>query len=167
MKPLKILLLSVLTLLFSGCAGYQLGSTLPENIQSVSLKVVNKTDEPSLEVAVMKALREEVQMDGRLKLASPGEGDAVLEVTLTGYSQDALAFNRRHGSRAEEYRMTLRASSILSDTRAGEVILENPELIGEAEFQYTADLTTAKMGALPQAAGDLARKVVSLVTTAW
>jgi hypothetical protein len=167
MKRLNIFLLPVLALLFAGCAGYQVGSTLPESVQSVSLSVVNRTDEPSLEVAVMKALRAEVQMDGRLRLALPGQGDAVLKVTLNSYNLRALAFDRRRGSLAEEYRMVLTASSVLTSADSGEVIFENPELLGESEFPYAADLTTAKFGALPGAATDLARKVVSLVTTAW
>ena len=129
--------------------------------------MINLTDEPSIEVAVMKALRAEVQMDGRLKLASPGEGDAVLKVTLNRFALDAVAFDRRRGSLAREYRMVLDASSVLYRTDSGEVIVENPELLGESEFPYAADLTTAKLGALPEAAADLARKAVSVVTTAW
>ena len=61
----------------------------------------------------------------------------------------------------------LDASSVLYRPESDEVILESPELLGEAEFPYTADLTSAKQSALPEAAADLARKVVSLVTTAW
>lgn len=167
MKISNCLFLSFLCLLLAGCSGYRVGSTLPENVQSVSLKVVNRTDEPSIEVAVMKALRAELQMDGRLRVVSPGGEDAVLSVTLHHYNLDALAFDRRRGSLAREYRMVLSASSVLSNAESGEVILENPELVGESEFPYAADLTTAKLGALPKAAEDLARKVVSLVTTAW
>jgi len=167
MKSLNLIVISFFVLLLAGCAGYRVGSTLPENIQDVRLSVVNQTDEPSIEVAVMKALRVEVQRDGRLKIASPGEEDAVLNVTLNQYDLKALAFNRRQGSDAEEYRMILSASSVLSNVQSGEVIVENPELLGESEFAYAADLTSAKLSALPDAAGDLARKVISLVTTAW
>jgi hypothetical protein len=167
MKISTILLLPLLGLVFTGCSGYRVGSTLPENVQSVSLRVVNRTDEPSIEVAVMKALRAELQMDGRLRIVSPGDEDAVLSVTLHQYNLDALSFDRRKGSLAREYRMVLTASSVLSNAESGDVILENPELLGEAEFPYASDLTTAKLGILPDAAADLARKVVSLVTTAW
>lgn len=167
MKISNRLLLPALCLLLAGCSGYRVGSTLPENVQSISLRVVNRTEEPSVEVAVMKALRAELQMDGRLQVVLPGEEDAVLSVTLNQYHLDALAFDRRKGSLAREYRMVLIASSVLSNAESGEVILENPELLGEAEFPYAADLTTAKLGVLPDAAQDLARKVVSLVTTAW
>ena len=167
MKFIKRLPLLSLFLILTGCAGYQVGSTLPENVQTVSLSIVNQTEEPSIEVDIMKALRAEVQMDGRLQLVSSGEADAVLKVTLNDFKLEAIAFDRRRGSLAREYRMVLRASSVLYFTDSGEVILESPELLGESEFPYAADLTTAKLGALPEASADLARKVVSLVTTAW
>lgn len=151
----------------AGCAGYQVGSTLPEDIQSVSLSVINKTDEPQIEVEVMKALRAEIQMDGRLQLRSENEADVVLQITLNRYELDALAFDTRRGSFAREYRTILHASSLLTRSETGDVILENPILLGESEFPYDADLTSAKKVTLPSAAADLARKAVSRVTTAW
>lgn len=167
MKILNGLLFSSLCLVLAGCAGYRVGSTLPEKVQTVSLHVMNQTDEPSIEVAVMKALRAEVQMDGRLRVVSPGEEDVLLTVTLNHYDLNAIAFDRRRGSLAREYRMVINASSVLSDAQSGEVLVENPELLGESEFEYASDLTSVKLAATPGTAKDLARKVVSLVTTAW
>ncbi|HPR83471.1 MAG TPA: LptE family protein [Pontiellaceae bacterium] len=167
MKSAKFLLLPVLALILSGCAGYHVGSTLPKSVKTVSLSIVNKSDEPSIEVAVMKALRAELQMDGRLEVRSSETADAALTVTLTKFDLQALAFNRQKGALAEEYRMTLTASVVLRDAESHEVILENPEVRGEAEFPYVADLTSAKRSALPEAAGDLARKVVSTTMTGW
>ena len=167
MKSAKIILFSVLALTLSGCAGYRVGSTLPKSVRSVSLTVINKTDEPSIEVAVMKALRAELQMDGRLEVRSQEEADAALTVTLNRFDLDALAFNRTQGSLAEEYRMTLRSAAVLRDAESNEVILENPEVLGESEFPYVSDLTTTKRSGLPEAAKDLARKVVSATVTAW
>ncbi len=167
MKFVKLLLLPVLALGLSGCAGYRLGSTLDKSIQTVSLKIVNKTDEPSIEVAVMKALRAELQMDGRLKVRPQDEADAVLSVTLTSYYLSPLAYDHTRGTLVREYRIELIGTAVLSDADTKEVILETPQVKGEAEFPYTADMTTAKLGALPGAASDLARKVVSATVTSW
>ncbi|MFA7257751.1 MAG: LPS assembly lipoprotein LptE [Kiritimatiellales bacterium] len=167
MKFAKPFLFSVIALMLSGCAGYRVGSTLDPSIKTVSLSVINKTDEPSIEVAVMKALRAELQMDGRLEVRSQDVADAVLTVTLTRFNLESLAYNRQQGSLAEEYRMTMAGSAVLSKAETDEVVLENPRVEGEAEFPYMADLTTAKRAAMPGAAGDLARKVVSTLVTAW
>jgi outer membrane lipopolysaccharide assembly protein LptE/RlpB len=167
MKFSKILLFPALALMLSGCAGYRVGSTLDPSIRTVSLSIINETDEPSIEVAVMKALRAELQLDGRLEVRSQDEADAMLTVRLSGFDLQALAYNRRQGTRAEEYRMTLSGSVVLSNAETDEVIFENPKVQGEGDFPYAADLTTTKRGVLPEAAQDLARKVVSTVVTAW
>ena len=90
---------------------------------------------------------------------------------MTGYKcssyMHALAFHHKQDSLAQEYRMTMTGSAVLSDAETGKVILENPAVFGESEFPYGADLTSAKRAALPEAAGDLARKVVSMVVTSW
>ena len=167
MKFIKIVVFLLLASFLAGCAGYQMGSTLPSEIQTVYLNVVNQTDEPSIEVEMMKALRAEVQMDGRLTLVSENDADVILDVTLKRFSLHALAYDRDHGTLAREYRMTLTGTSVLSNAKTKEVIVQSPALKGDAEFPYSADLTATKRGALPGASRDLARKVMSLITTAW
>ena len=167
MKFAKRLLFPLLVLALSGCAGYRTGSTLNPAIKTVSLSVINKTTEPSIEVAVMKALRAELQMDGRLEVRSQNEADVMLTVTLNNFVLDPLAYGRREGLMVREYRMTMSASAVLSDAESNEVILENPAVRGEVEFSYDDDLTSSKRAGLPGAANDLARKVVSTVVTAW
>jgi len=167
MKFVKLLLFLALSSIFAGCTGYQMGSNLPDSIQTVSLSIVNATEEPSIEVQTMKAMRAEVQMDGRLVLRSESEADAVLKVTLTGYALNALAYDRDHGTLAREYRVVLTASAVLYDAATGDVLREIPTVVGESEFPYAADLTTGKLAALPSAAVDLARKVVSMTIAAW
>ena len=153
--------------MLSGCAGYHVGSPLPKSIRTVSLSIINKTDEPSIEVAVMKALRAELQMDGRLEVRSQSEADTILTVTLTKFDLGAIAFNRIQDTLAAEYRIAITASAVLRDAKSNEVLQENPVVLGESEFPFAADLTTTKRAGMPKAANDLARKVVSATVTAW
>lgn len=167
MKSAKSLFLPFFVLLFSGCMGYRVGSTLDPSIQTVSIRVENKTNEPSIEVEVMKALRAEIQMDGRLQIAARDEADSELSVTLTDYNLTPLAYDRKRGTLAREYRVVLNGRAVLRNAETGEVVLELPAFRGEADFVYAEDLTTAKFEALPEAAKDLARKVVSTTVTPW
>lgn len=167
MKSAKFLLFPILALALSGCAGYHVGSTLDKSIKTVSLTIVNKTSEPSIEVAVQKALRAELQMDGRLEVRSKDVADVDLSVTLTDFDLTPLAFARHKGSLADEYRMTITAKAVLSNAETDEVISETPVVLGESEFRYIADMTSTKRAGLPSAASDLARKVVSATVTAW
>ena len=167
MKSIKFLLFSVLALMLSGCAGYHVGSTLDKSIKTVSLEIINKSGEPSIEVAVEKALRAELQMDGRLEVRPKEVADAVLSVTLTGFDLDPLSYVRNLGAMVAEYRITLTARAVLSDAETGKVILETPVVQGFSDFPYTADLTSTKRAGTPKAANDLANKVVSATVTAW
>ncbi|MDD3275816.1 MAG: LPS assembly lipoprotein LptE, partial [Kiritimatiellales bacterium] len=107
------------------------------------------------------------QMDGRLDVRSQSEADSMLTVTLTRFDLQALAFNRRQGSLAEEYRITLTGRVVFSNAKTGEVIHENPAVTGDSDFPFMADLTASKRAALPTAASDLARKAISLTVTGW
>jgi len=167
MKLINISLFALLSVLLTGCTGYRVGSTLDPSIQTVSISIVNNTMEPSIEVEVMKALRAELQMDGRLEVKPAEIADAALTVTLKEFDLIPLAYDRKQGARTEEYRMTITAVSVLSDPDTGKVIAENPFVQGDSEFEFVADLTTTKRGALPKAAADLARKIVSTTTTTW
>lgn len=175
MKSAKLLLFPIFALILSGCAGYHVGSTLDPAIKTVSLSVVNATAdskdgfgfEPSIEVAVMKALRAELQMDGRLQVCSAEQADSVLTVRLTRFNLDPLAYDRRHGSFAEEYRATITASVVFSKAETGEVIHENPSVTGDSEFAFESDLTSAKSSAIRAASTDLARKAVNLTVNGW
>jgi hypothetical protein len=91
----------------------------------------------------------------------------VLKVILTGYRLTPLAYDTVEGDLAREYRIVISAKAVLSDAATGDVILEVPSVVGDSEFPYASDLTTAKLGGLPEAADDLARKVVSMTVTAW
>jgi hypothetical protein len=167
MKRLTFLALIALSALSVSCTGYKLGSTLPESIQSVGITVKNKSDEPSIEVAVMHALRQEVQLDGRLALLPVDEADTRLEVELIDYDLDAIAYDRFRGTLAEEYRVILSAKAVFYDAETGEVLREIPLVTGDTDFPFDADLTSSKRAALDDAADDLARKIVSRTIAAW
>lgn len=162
-------LLPVLGLMiFSGCANYQLGSQLPSDIKSVYVPSVrNHTQEPLLENEVTKAIFDQLQRDGSLKIVTEEEADAILYVTITSYSIEALSFNNNNRSRPDEYRLRLGARVELERRDNGKVLARNSALQGRNDFPLTGDLTTAKQNGLPGAAGDLARYIVAAITETW
>ncbi|MFA5689151.1 MAG: LPS assembly lipoprotein LptE [Kiritimatiellales bacterium] len=166
MKLNKLILPSVAALILSGC-GYTVKSSLPASVQTVAVRVENKTAEPAIETEVVKALQAEIQMDGRLKLKSSDDAGAILTVTLNRYDLTPVAYDRRKGSKAREYRVMLTARAVLSNAETGDVIAETPVVRGETDFIYAADLTSSKLYSLPAVAEQLARKIVSVTVTAW
>lgn len=152
----------------SGCAGYQLGSMLPPDIKTVHVPTfVNKTQEPLLEVATTRAAIQEFQRDGSLKVASADQADALLKVTLREYRIEPVAYTKEQKTTAKEYRIVLRASILLTRRADDSVVVESPEVIGEAVFPVAGDLSSSKLIGLPRAAEDLAHNIVEKVVEVW
>ncbi len=151
-----------------GCVGYQLGSMLPSDIQTVHIPTfINETEEPLLEIATTRAVISEVQRDGSLRIAAAEEADAVLTVRLTDFRLQPLAYDRNRRAAAEEYRMFITASIVMIRRDTQEVIVEDARITGDATFFLMGDMTSSKQSGLPDAARDLAQQIISRLVEAW
>ena len=63
---------------------------------------------------------------------------------LVGYSLAPIAYQEGRPTSAEEYKMLLTASVLLTRRGSGEVVVETPRVSGEATFTLTGDLTSSK-----------------------
>lgn len=161
-------LLSLLLVGPLGCAGYQLGSMLPPDIQTVHIATfINETEEPLLEIATTRAAIGEMQRDGSLRIASADEADALLTVRLTDFRLQPLAYDRTRRAAAEEYRMFITASIVMIRQATGEIIAEADRVTGDATFFLVGDMTSSKQTGLPDAAQDLAQQIISRLVEAW
>ncbi|HPG00063.1 MAG TPA: LptE family protein [Kiritimatiellia bacterium] len=165
----RLAVLLILVAQLTGCVGYRLGSMLPPDIKSVYVPTfVNKTDEPFIESDTTSAVIDELQKDGSLEVvATDGEADAILKVSIIGFKLSPLAFDHTRKTSASEYRLTLTASLVMLRRTTNEVLVENPRLQGEATFVVSGDLTSSKRRGLPLAAADLAHDIVEALVESW
>jgi len=155
------------SMILAGCAGYQLGTTLPPDIKSVHVpRFVNRTGEPLVENETTAATLQEIQRDGSLTIADAGRADTVLEVTLTRYRLEPLRYERDNVRTTREYRLRLTATLVFKRRGSNATLLERT-VQGEATFLPQGDLTSAKRNALPEAARDLAHDIVESVVEYW
>lgn len=156
-------------LLLSGCMGYKLDNHAgPAGIKTVALApVINKTNEPAIELQVTHALRDRIQFDGRVKLVnSPEKADGIIHVTLTKYELTPIAYRDRQRTTPQLYRMRITGKAELKDTKTGKV-LTSSTTYGEAPVPFQSDLTSAKRDALPAAASEIAKYMVDDLTDQW
>ena len=150
------------------CVHYRLGSMLPADIQTVCVPTVkNNTDEPFLEQDATSAIIAQLQMDGSLKVVSEDQADAVLTVVLTRFWLDPVSYVSGTSSTANEYRMNLSASIVLSRRSDKSVVLESPTVTGWSDFDFTGDITSSKAIALRPTADDLGRRIVNELVQYW
>ena len=160
------LLVGVLALGGSGCAGYRLGpvSGVAPGVRSVQVNpFTNKTLEPQLGEEVTGQLRSQLQRDGTYRLASHNDGDIVVSGSITRYHRQEVSLSPSDTLTVRDYRLEVRAQVTAYDRSRGKTILEQP-VSGYTLIRVTTDLTSTERQARPLLAADLAKNVTALLT---
>ena len=161
-----------------GCASpdsYSLGSTLAENDRLVYLApVLNESDQAQAARELQRALSREIRREGTLRIVPEDQATTRLDVVVTGYEQESIAYAAKDTSRPTQYRMTLSArvsfrrlarpaAGILADVP----IFEASRVTGRENFAGGADSAAAKLACLPQTAKALSETIVENCANAW
>ena len=164
----RTLAAALLLLLTAGCANYRLGSMLPDDLKTVYIPTCkNETAEPLIEQDVTRAILAQIQMDGSLRVASADDADTVLEITLTKFWLDPVAYEAGKSSTANQYRMSIKASFVLRRRADNSVVVDSPSVTGWYDFDFAGDMTSSKAVGLRPAADDLGRRIVNRIVQYW
>ena len=170
MSLCRWLLIVLVALGGSGCAGYKLG---PVNGQVAGAKSVqvnpfsNQTLEPRLGDEVTVQLRKQLQQDGTYQLASHNDGDIVVSGSVIRYQRQEISLSPSDTLTVRDYRLELRAQVTAHDRGSGKVILNKP-VTGYTLIRVTTDLTSTERQARSLLAADLAKNVTALLAEgAW
>lgn len=158
--------LSVILLL--GC-GYHLvggGSALPVHIKKVGIPMsTNRTPEPALEDNFTKALAEEFQRDGRLKVVSNEEADAILYSDIVSFQTVPISIQKDIVS---AYRIIMKVDFKLEDKKEKKIIWEEREMESgiKSDYRVTTDIEATRIAkdvAIKKNCKDLSQDVISRV----
>ncbi len=140
------LLIGLVALGGSGCAGYKLG---PVNGQVPGARSVeinpfsNQTLQPRLGDELTAQLRQQVQRDGTYALASHKDGDIVVSGSVTGYLRHEVSLSPSDTLTVRDYRLELRAQVTAVDRSTGKLIVNQP-VSGYTLIRVTTDLTSTR-----------------------
>jgi outer membrane lipopolysaccharide assembly protein LptE/RlpB len=151
--------------LAAGGCGYSLRPSLPGNIKTVHIPVLeNKTQEPGIEDFITQALTQALVTSGVARIAPSAEqADATLEGSIVEYSLTSLAFDR--SANATQYRLQIGLALTLRDRRSGEVVWKQDRISERADFPVAGQVTTTlvrEQDAVRRAAVDISRAIMSL-----
>ena len=159
-------LLLLAALLAGGC-GYTVRGTLPSHINTVAVPIFrNRTPEPAIEGFITRAVVEAFSTNGRLKVVSSGQADAVLDGEIIGYSVSSIAFDK--DSNVRQYRLVVTLNLKMRDVRRGGLLFQQNGVTEQADFRVqdvVAQTISREETALRAAAVDIARSIVSLAIT--
>jgi hypothetical protein len=169
MKKLVLLLalpaLSVLT----NCAGYQLGSSKPHQMENVTKLAVptfkNDTLEPRLEVLVTNALIKKLQMDGAYKIVPRRDADAVLLATIEDIERSQFRSVRSNTLRSSEILDRIVISYKIEDNAGNQLLKGNERAWSNIVLDPNVQLSERQ--ALADAAERLGISLASRISEGW
>jgi outer membrane lipopolysaccharide assembly protein LptE/RlpB len=119
-------LLVLLVVVLAGC-GYQLSGraeTIPGNLQSLSVPMfTNATTVPGLEQLITRAVRTQLQRDGRVRLGTDASSAAQLRGEVTHYGLSLLATDPNDF--ALEYRIEVGVHVMVEELRQRQTLLDH------------------------------------------
>ena len=148
-----------------GCAGYRVGTLLPEQYKTISVPMFkNATNQPNIESLATNAVIEQLNVDRTLQVVDR-DPDLLLECAIVGYVRTAIRY--AEGTRPQEYRLTVIASATLRDVREGKDMWAKRPISGDFDFRAGGDLHSSERAALPRVMEDLAHDIVEAVVEGW
>jgi lipopolysaccharide assembly LptE-like protein len=147
----------------SGC-GYTVGGNLPPHITTVAVPMfANQTPRPGIEITVTRAIVEAFSVDGRLRVVTPAQADAVLEGAVVDRQLLSIAFDPK--ANVQQFRLVLTLNIRFRDVRKNTVLFEQKSMQEQSDFrvQGAVSSTIAVEDTAENAAtAEIARTVVNL-----
>jgi hypothetical protein len=166
-KALASLLLAGL---WQGCAGYHVGPAKPAYLRDVHTIAIptfgNTTLTPRIEVLVTSTVIKQFQQDGTFKIVDADQADAVLKAEIIGVGRSPARSVRGNVLATTEFLLTLTVKYSLT-SRDGKPLGYGGQATGYTSFFVGNDVNTDQRQALPLAAEELARRLVSQLSEGW
>jgi hypothetical protein len=160
----------LLVFLLGGCAGYQLGPATPGYLRNVHTIAVptfsNTTLVPRIEVLVTSTVIKQFQQDGTFRIVNPDVADATLKCEIVGVNRSPARSVRGNVLSTTEFNVTMTVKYTLMG-RDGKVLGSPGAVGGSTSFFRGSDVATDERQALPLAAEELARHLVSQLSEGW
>jgi hypothetical protein len=165
----KAPLLLLLALSLNGCGGYTLGPATPgylKHIQTIAIPTFgNTTLIPRIEVLVTNTVIKQFQQDGTFRIVNADAADATLKAEITNVGRAPARSVRGNVLSTTEFNLVLSVKYTLIG-RDGKVLTPG-SASGSTSFFVGSDVNTDERQALPLAAEELARHLVSQLSEGW
>ena len=155
--------------LLQGCAGYHLGPAKPgylRDVQTIAVPMFrNTTLVPRIEALVTSTVIKQFQQDGTYRIVDGDAADAVVKGEIVAVSRSPARSVRGNVLATTEFNLsvTVRFTVLGRDGKH----LGAGQVTGTTSFFVGSDVSTDERQALPLAAEELARHMVSQLSEGW
>ncbi|PYO23600.1 MAG: hypothetical protein DMD85_08930 [Candidatus Rokuibacteriota bacterium] len=158
-----VLALAITALGVGGC-GYSFRGTLPSHVRTIAVPIfANRTQQPGVESIITRAVVQAFVTNGRLQVVRPADADAILDGEVMSYGVGAIAFDKTLN--VQQYRLLVVLNLRMRDVRRNSVLFQQANVAEQADFRVAGPVSATiaqEETALTQAAGEIARSIVSL-----
>lgn len=169
MKSILTLVLATTCILFSGCAGYQLGGQKPHNLREIQTLAIpsfeNLTLEPRLAVNVTNAVIKWVQNHGSYQLSTRSSADAVLVGTIRNIQRSQYRADRTNVLRTSQMQLMVAIDYQIKDPSGH--VLHSGTVTGESQTLIDPNLQLSETQALEDAAQRAAINLANDICEGW
>ena len=166
----KALFPLLLAFLLGGCAGYQVGPATPGYLRGVHNIAVptfgNITLVPRIEVLVTGTVIKQFQQDGTFRISNEDKADAILKGEIVAVNRTPARSVRGNVLSTTEFNLSMTVKYTLIG-RDGKILGSPGQVGGSTSFFVGTDVSTDERQALPLAAEELARHMVSQLSEGW
>jgi hypothetical protein len=160
----------LLAFLLGGCMGYTLGPATPNHLRQIHAIAVptfgNTTLVPRIEVLVTGTVIKQFQQDGSYRITREDQADAILKAEIVSVGRSPARSVRGNVLSTTEFNLSMTVKYTLTG-RDGKVIGSPGAVGGSTSFFVGTDVSTDERQALPLAAEELARHLVSQLSEGW
>lgn len=150
--------------------GYTLGPATPNHLRQIHAIAVptfgNTTLVPRIEVLVTGTVIKQFQQDGTYKITSEDRADAILKAEIVSVGRSPARSVRGNVLSTTEFNLAMTVRYTLLG-RDGKVVGSPGAVTGTTSFFVGTDVSTDERQAMPLAAEELARHLVSQLSEGW
>lgn len=161
--------LALTAVALAACSHYRLGTGGEPAFNRLFIAPVkSEALVPQAKALVATQLREAFIKDGRVALAdAPGDADATLEVTLSGYRREPVVSQEQDTGLTRRFDVTLTARATLTDLRSKKVLFQDRQITARRGILSDSGLQQADYQNLPLLAEILATDAVHAALDTW
>ena len=169
MKSWSLPALLLVSMLITGCSGYQLGGTKPQRLSNVVKLHVptfeNETLEPRLAVLVTNAVIKQLQVNGDYQIVGAADADAVLKARISDVERNQFRAVRTNTLRTSQLQVNLRTDYKIVDGSG--TSLHSGRASGLSYVVLDPNFQTSERQALSEAAERMAVNVANEISQGW
>lgn len=155
--------------LLGGCASYQMGTPAALPYRTISIAPpINHSTLPQLEGPLNAALRQAIQQDGALSLATGSQSDATLVITILETRRNIAAVSAADVGRGRKFEFVVELELSLRKTNAtGQHFIESRPLSVTQDIYADSGLVDAEYQAIPEISRKIATRVTETLVDLW